>query len=273
MCLYPFYLKKVDSFLGCGKCSECLKTYSTEFAVRCMLEAKEHKQNCFVTLTYNNENLPSELSKRDLQLFTKKLRYHLSEKGITIRLFQCGEYGEKNARPHYHMIIFGWSPDDLSFLYTTKKGQMIYNSPFLASIWGKGFVSVGELSFEAARYCAKYMQKLAYDDKGIAKPFILSSRRPGIGGLQPTLDYIKRNLISDKVYLNGEIYPIPHYYLKLLEKSGDYAETIKSIRERRASLVTVRDEKQLMFDRAKFVNFTGENSSKREWLKNNEEFL
>lgn len=253
MCLFPINVKRVNSLLPCGKCIECLNTYSTEFAVRCMLEAKEHQNNCFVTLTYNDDNLPSELSKRDLQLFTKKLRFHLDKLGVSIRVFQCGEYGEKNGRPHYHMMIFGWCPDDLEFLYVTKKGECIYNSSFLASIWGNGFISVGEISFNSAKYCAKYMQKIVYSDINITKPFILSSRRPGIGGLPATIDYIKGHCLeTDKVYLNGTYYRIPTYYLKTLEKDEKFAEKVAEIRENRQRLVfprpiSVISEKQRKF--------------------------
>lgn len=258
MCLFPINVKRVNSLLPCGKCIECLNTYSTEFAVRCMLEAKEHKNNCFVTLTYDDDNLPPELSKRDLQLFTKKLRFHLEKLGVNIRVFQCGEYGDKKGRPHYHMMIFGWCPDDLEFLRVTEKGEIIYKSAFISSIWGKGFISVGEISFRSAKYSSKYMQKIAFDGFPLAKPFILSSRRPGIGGLPSTLDYIKSKCLdTDKIYLNGRFYRIPNYYLKVLENDEEYAEKVARIRENRQRLVIPRPISVLSEKQRKFKLFLG----------------
>ena len=49
-----------------------------------------HKENCFVTLTYNDDNLPPDLSldKRAFQLFMKRLRKRVK---VPIRFFACGE--------------------------------------------------------------------------------------------------------------------------------------------------------------------------------------
>lgn len=267
MCLFPFYCKKVDAVLPCGRCVECLNTYSTEFAVRCMLEAKEHKDNCFITLTYNNDNCSSELSKRDVQLFFKRLRFSLTSQNITIRYFGCGEYGEKKGRPHYHFIIFGFIPSDLSFLKITKKGEKIYTSDFIAKLWGKGFVSVGNVSFNTAKYCAKYMQKLL-DYDGLSKPFILSSRRPGIGGLSSTLDYVKTHCLNtDKVYLNGEFFRVPNYYIKIFEKDTSLASLVLDIRTHRRELVFSRDKSFLSKKIADFYKFAGLNKKKKKWLE------
>lgn len=266
MCLYPFYLKSVGSMLPCGKCIECLNNYSTEFAVRCLLEAREHSENCFITLTYNNDNCPESVSKRDFQLFMKRLRFILSKDNINIRFFACGEYGSLRSRPHYHVIIFGFCPKDLIFLKKTKKGEDIYISDFISSIWGKGFISVGYLSFNSVKYCSKYMQKLI-DYGALEKPFILSSRRPGIGGLPHTLDYVINNCLpTDKVYLNGSFYRVPTYYFKLLEKDSSYTGIISDLRLKRQSLVFERNSSDIEVKRVKFKRFAGEFSNLRDWL-------
>lgn len=266
MCLYPFYLKSVGSMLPCGKCVECLNSYSTEFAVRCMLEAREHSENCFLTLTYNNENCPESVSKRDFQLFIKRLRFSLSQSNIKIRIFGSGEYGSQGGRPHYHIIVFGFIPKDLVFLMNTKKGEKIYKSDFISSLWGKGFISVGDLTFNTAKYCAKYLQKLC-DSGDREKPFILSSRRPGIGGLPNTINYIISNcLVTDKIYINGLFYRIPTYYLKVLEKIDKYADTITAIRSQRQLLASNRSTVGLDVKRVKFKKLANYYNLKRKWL-------
>lgn len=44
--------------LPCGHCPACLSRKSKEWAVRCCLESKQWKENCFVTLTYDEKNYP-----------------------------------------------------------------------------------------------------------------------------------------------------------------------------------------------------------------------
>lgn len=167
--------------IPCGKCVECCKAYSMEWANRCLCEKKLHKQSCFITLTYKDN--PVSLVKRDYQLFLKRLRRRLS---VPIRYFGCGEYGEKGGRPHYHFIIFGWCPDDLVFLYKTNKGSLIYKSAFVADTWAScnslaGFISVGEVTPETCVYSAKYLAKLNPPPPGCVPPFCAMSRKPGIG--------------------------------------------------------------------------------------------
>ena len=40
--------------IGCGRCEECRIAKANEWATRMTEEAKLHKENCFITLTYNN---------------------------------------------------------------------------------------------------------------------------------------------------------------------------------------------------------------------------
>ena len=82
----------------CGRCIGCRLEYSRQWAVRCMHEAKMHEWNCFLTLTYDDDHLPSDLSLRpkDFTKFLKRLRSRL---GYKIRFYMCGEYGEDYSRP------------------------------------------------------------------------------------------------------------------------------------------------------------------------------
>ena len=66
--------------LACGQCIGCRLEKSKAWATRCMNEAQMHTQNCFITLTYNDDHLPSDqsLHHRDFQLFFKRLRKKFS---------------------------------------------------------------------------------------------------------------------------------------------------------------------------------------------------
>jgi len=57
--------------LPCGQCIGCRLERSRQWAMRCIHEAQLHQNNCFITLTYDDEHLPKDLSldHRDFQLF------------------------------------------------------------------------------------------------------------------------------------------------------------------------------------------------------------
>lgn len=139
-----------------------------------MLEAMAHGDSVFVTLTYDQEHLPEDLcvSKREAQLFLKRLRKHL---GRSIRYYLVGEYGTQSGRPHYHAIIFGVSDLD---------------TPHIEKAWQKGFVHVGTVTVESAGYCVAYISNARTKQgeidgneklKGRTPEFAVMSRRPGIG--------------------------------------------------------------------------------------------
>lgn len=243
MCVSPITIKvdkvidgvpcRIPVTVGCGKCLECLNSYSEEWATRIVDEASLYPVNSFITLTYDNQHLPPELVKSDLQVFIRELRRKLAPQKI--RYFACGEYGEKGGRPHYHLIVFNFMPADLK-LY--KPGnEPLFISGFLSNIWGKGFVTCGAVSRKSAKYCAKYMQKALFTSKTIAQPFTLCSTRPGIGYGAIRYD----NFEQDKIYQDGKVRKLPRYYLKVLDREGFDLSHLKDVRLLKAE-VTLNPE-------------------------------
>lgn len=233
MCLNPSIIKYgLDNkplVVPCGKCIECRSIRTDEWATRIILESRQHKQNCFISLTYNDDNLPKgkTLSKGDYQKFLKRLRIFLARSAnIKIRYFGCGEYGSEGGRPHYHFIIFGWCPSDLRYFFTDDNGCKIYQSKTLADIWGNGFVTVGvDLNKKTVKYVAKYLQKYDNTEYKI-KPFITMSTRPGIGACA-----VKKSMLNDNhLYFDGQVKPLPRYFKKVLERlfPEEYAVFSKS---------------------------------------------
>jgi hypothetical protein len=180
--------------LPCGQCIGCRLERSRQWAIRCIHEAQMHEENCFITLTYNDEHLPEDRSVdvRDFQLFMKRLRKRYAQK---IRFFHCGEYGENTQRPHYHALIFGHDFSDRQ-LYSVRDDVRLDTSRELERLWGKGFCTVGDVTFESAAYVARYIVKKINgeaakshyeytDTHGVIharRPeYITMSRRPGIG--------------------------------------------------------------------------------------------
>lgn len=107
-------LAKPDIFdkvirIPCGHCDACRIAQYEEWSARCWLEARQYASNLFVTLTYDNTHLPPKgVNKQDISNFLHKLREYFRRKfNLTgIRFFACGEYGGKNYRAHYHLILF-----------------------------------------------------------------------------------------------------------------------------------------------------------------------
>ena len=146
----------------CGQCLGCRLDKANDWAIRCVHEAKLHLQNCFITLTYKPAFLPADnsLHRDHLQLFFKRLRRYLSyHDNLKIRFLCCGEYGSLNFRPHYHILCFGWFPSDVRRLKTVAAGYNLFRSPLLEELWPYGFNVVGAVTFESARYVAKYSLK------------------------------------------------------------------------------------------------------------------
>lgn len=207
-------LVDMELSIPCGKCMGCRVRKTTSWALRCVHESELHDQNCFITLTYNDEHVPQggTLVKKHFQDFMKRLRESVKPKKI--RYYMCGEYGSELGRPHYHALIFGYDFEDKQkFQY--RNGSILYTSEMLAKLWPFGFVTIGELNYTTAAYTAQYVTKKIYGDaanehyQGRLPEY--SSMSLGIGR-----DYVEKYkdelLQHDNVVANGREYPIPDYY-------------------------------------------------------------
>lgn len=160
MCLKPIQLRSMPAGerVPCGFCFECRARYRRGWAVRCLHEASLHEQNVYGTLTYAPEHLPpnGSLVKRDHQLYLKKLRQAIAPRRI--KYYLAGEYGERNHRPHYHFLVFGFRPVDLSPL----DGQSpfpLFRSRSMEELWPVGMSAFGDVSLASASYVAGYVMK------------------------------------------------------------------------------------------------------------------
>jgi len=255
----------------CGKCIGCRLDRSREWAARAVIESKMHEFNCFITLTYNDENLPpgKTLVKRDFQLFMKRFRKHA---GIPIRYYHCGEYGDKDQRPHYHALIFGYDfPDKkLHSKGKSKKGHDIFKSETLEKLWGLGFCTISKLNYETAAYTARYVMKKITGEKAETHyrtinpdtgevfdrlpEYATMSTNPGIGA--SFYEKFKTDFYpSDFLVVNRKKHPIPRYFDKRLKKENSrLLDQIKARRIKRAARLksdstparlAVREEVQL----------------------------
>lgn len=229
--------------LPCGQCVGCRLEYSRQWAVRLVHENQMHEKSCFITLTFNEEELgkrdnPNSVDVRDFQLFMKRLR----KKHKKIRFFHCGEYGEKNKRPHYHALIFGYEFPD-RYLWQTRNKQKYYRSAELEQMWPYGHVVIGEVTFTSCAYVARYIMKKQKGKNAethyynsttgevINPEYCTMSRKPGIG-----YEWFKKYKTDvypgDYCIINGKKIRPPRYYDNLL--SEEELEEIKNKRKENA---------------------------------------
>lgn len=99
-CFHPVTLKNGQT-VPCGSCIGCRINKTSQWTFRLLLEQKNWDKASFITLTYDDDHLPSDASlhPEDLTLFWKRLRKNLD--GRKIKYFACGEYGDATQRPHY----------------------------------------------------------------------------------------------------------------------------------------------------------------------------
>lgn len=212
--------------LPCGQCIGCRLERSRQWAVRCVHEAQLHEQNCFLTLTFNDEHLNHNLSlhKPDFQNFMKRLRkkYPKNKYG-RISYFHCGEYGENYSRPHHHACIFGFDfPDKKP--WRKQNENTLYTSEILNELWPFGFCTIGQVNFETAAYVARYVTKKITGKNadqfysGRQPEYTTMSKRPAIG-LKWIEKYISDVYPHDEVILNGQKMRPSRFYDKYLEKN------------------------------------------------------
>lgn len=206
-----------------------------------------------------------------MQTFIKRLRKHLP----TIKHYTVGEYGDKNNRPHYHSLIFGYDFPDRQ-LVKIEDGFALYSSETLDKAWQqKGYALIGDVTFQSAAYVARYMMKkrkgdpdhkdkhgktnksyyeLLDKDTGeihqLEPEFALMSRggRKGRGIGYSWLQTYKGDTNKDFITLNGNKMGLPKYYDTILEAENPEAfllrkeKRTRKIKPSENTIVRLRDQ-------------------------------
>lgn len=238
LCGRQVHLKqgKVEKYVPCGQCMNCRINRKRLWTGRILLENRYQKrQSSFVTLTYNEDNLPNRgsLQPRDLQQFLNRLRNRKSIAALgSTRYFAVGEYGDESWRPHYHLALFGVQPEYEQEIIDCWKSEQ--GTPM-------GFVQVGEITRASAHYIAGYTTKKMtsrddprIDEQYIEPEFARMSKFPPLGavGIKQILDHhlhtregaialAERGDVPTAFRLEGKEYPIGRYWRhKLREELG-----------------------------------------------------
>lgn len=236
--------------LPCGQCIGCRLKRSRDWAMRIMHESSLHQENCFLTLTIAEENMPfrPDLDHSLIQVFMRSLRKRTGRK---LRFFCCGEYGGQFGRPHYHLILFGMNfNEDRRAIRQLDSGCKVFRSPFLEKVWTHGWSSIGDVTFESAAYVARYCVGKVTGQKAVehyarvdefgeweqTPEYAQMSRADGIG--KAWFDKFHSDVYPhDYVVVGGMKLPPPRYYDNLYdEKDPEGLEYIKFLRSLDAEL-------------------------------------
>lgn len=238
--VYDFdaYRKHGGGAFACGQCLHCRINKRREWASRILLEAHfTPLPSSFVTLTYNEEHLPREISPLgypvhslrplDFQLWLKRAR-----KYTKLRFFGCGEYGDEGKRPHYHAILFG-VPNEQAW-------------SLLRKTWKFGRIDSLPMHDGHARYIAGYTVKKmtkADDERldGERPEFARQSRIPPVACTKRVLDHLEelhygrgaaammaeKQDVADTVRIGGKLYPLGRTVKNRLRKRLNIPERKK----------------------------------------------
>lgn len=213
ICTHPYTGGPVP--VGCGKCLPCRINKRRTLSHRLMLESYVHDSNLFVTLTYNDDFLPSNfhLDPATPRKWLKRVRRALAPRKV--RAFTVGEYGTKGDRlvnPHYHVALFNARFEDIPLL-EDKWSDPESKKPI-------GTIHVGDITAASANYIAGYVtKKMTNADNHLLKmpiprvnlspEFSRYPNNPGLGGgaMEIVADQIFK---TRKAWMNVVENDVPH---------------------------------------------------------------
>lgn len=238
VCSKPFFLKNQGFYVPCGKCLGCRINTRGAWVTRMVLESSNYHNTTFLTLTYDDENLPINGDLVPSQLTSWLKRFRKSIDPLKVRYFACGEYGEKFGRPHYHAILFG--VDSITTTFHASK------------TWTFGHVYAVPATIETMSYVGGYVAKkimrLQKNDaeRDRVPEFCRTSRKPGLGVVslgrlfRLCSDPSSGGDVVDGIHYNGKYHPLPRFIKEKLRASV-YSEEYRELLKRQRISQAKRD--------------------------------
>lgn len=261
-CVHPIWIESEKLLVPCGRCPLCKVARSKDWATRIMHESEYHDKKIFCTFTYQDMPKNQSISKREIQLFIKKLRKTVP--GREIKYYLGAEYGEEENRPHWHMIIFGMNENDFEYVTDIwNKSTHKWERAYYHKAWMKGLIHIGEITYDSARYTADYCLKnkgtlygwnaieeygggweindITWKWKregGREQPFQLFSKGLGRRYALDNRKYLEQKLGCT---VNGREVGLPKYYRNVLGIEGE--EVAKEQQRRKLNVKLTEEEK------------------------------
>lgn len=257
----PHPLGKVV-YLPCGGCLACRRERRQELTLLQCLEASLHDENWFITLTYEDWQTmqltgfpPYSLNRKHLSDFCELMRKYAHYYREDFRFFACGEYGERNERPHYHLTVFGLSSSLLGIADSCdsekirkvginngkiirkiqeplrdSQGNAYWQSKVISDRWPFGSHKIYRASRETMQYVAGYVTKKLtgaagrdFRASGKVSEFQAQSRpsigRPWFSKFCSSLSIpdAGERLVNDVVSIDGITWKCPRIFDKWLK--------------------------------------------------------
>lgn len=210
-CLHPRVINIPGRFpprveVPCGKCSLCLSRRRSEWAFRCMVETQQADSAYFITLTYNEDNVPEICDKKEIQKFFKRFRKRLGSSNI--RYLLVPDYGGKFGRPHYHFLLWNY-PHSRERLITDLKKSWTFCEDYMFD-YGD---TVGDVEEASINYVCGYCLSSLDSDGSDIRYWMLCSRRPAIGKnyLSSNMVRFLRTRFDGCTIFKGKKIPLPRY--------------------------------------------------------------
>jgi len=184
-----------------------------------MLESETHGDSSFLTLTYNDDNIPltdrglGSLDPNHTKNFWKRLRKAIHP--IQIRYYAVGEYGDDTMRPHYHAALFGFAC--LGKIQRPETGLECHckHCQLVKKKWTHGNVTLDDLVPTSAAYIAGYVIKkmTSPTDPRLEGRYPEFSRQSQ-GIARDVVPDIVESLLSEYGHLAFQNGDIPHTFLR-----------------------------------------------------------
>ena len=217
-CLHPRRIKNPFTgelmIVSCGHCEACLTSKGLRLSSLCQLESLAHRYCMFITLTYNNDNIPlmypeyiygnlffvdhdsgellhqSSMSGNELQMLYRKSKFtnclpYLRKSDIQLFMKRLRYYVSNISEQKIRYFVCGeygpitYRPHYHVLLWFSDEAVYKSISEIVSKSWELGFIRVETSVGDAANYTASYCNcnmslPQVYKDKA-TKPFICHS--------------------------------------------------------------------------------------------------
>ncbi|AKI26948.1 replication protein VP4 [Microviridae Fen7918_21] len=214
--------------VACGRCPACHANRISGWSFRLMQESKISTSSFFVTLTYektiHTKNGLSTLVKSDIQKFFKRLRKNHT--GKPIKYYCAGEYGGTSWRPHYHIILFNSTRDDI------RRAWHLDNTLI-------GNIHIGTVNGASVGYTLKYINKTQriplFEGDDRAPEFSLMSKGLGKNYINKRTIKWHRNDMENRLHLplaGGSKAYMPRYYKQKIYAKYEVNLIVEKLQEK-----------------------------------------
>lgn len=249
----------------CGKCINCIQRKRADWSFRLLQELKISEKATFLTLTYNEENFPTngKLEKKALQSYFKRVR----SAEPRLKYYAVGEYGSLNHRPHYHAIVFNCDNSTLVDKWCV---------PGASDRTSIGFSTCDTVTEASIHYVTGYViEKYGKIDEKTGKsintwsnrdiaPFAIMSKGLGKIYIKHNTKFHKSNFTTETTKEGGQKQLIPRYY-----RDKIFSEEEKKIlvNELQKKMSRINDESQYDRDTGELIGNANEEFAERKYKK------